>query len=509
MVHPERDGAVRQSLRASIKDGVFFSLMIGFGETYLGAYAIHLGASNPQIGGLASLPQLVGAFFQFVSVRVIHLLQARRICILVGVALQALTWIPIIALPFLFVDHRVDLLIALVVLYAISGSVATPAWTSLMGDLVSPRRRGRFFGERNRRMGMTTFIALCLAGLFLQVGRQRGHENLCYILIFSIAFSARWVSAYYLAKHIDPPYSPKSEDVFSVWAFLRRGSRSNFGRFVLYVALMHFSVQVSSPFISPYLLRDLKFSYFQFMAVAGAAVVAQFLTMNSWGRVADHFGNKRVLHLSGLLLPLIPPLWLVTANFYALLLIQMLAGFAWAGFSLAMGNYILDVVTPPKRARCAALYNCANAIGIFVGASLGGALSRWLPGEIQFGRFHLTLASNLLLLFPLSALLRLVASLLFLPTFREVREVSPFATRALFVQIGQIRPFSGLKFDLFVPRRAGRLPSATGGALFKEGGRRLATLKHRLRRPKAEPPGRGAPERDIDPGPEEQPSKRP
>ncbi|HET6370811.1 MAG TPA: MFS transporter [Nitrospiria bacterium] len=458
------NGPVQNSLRASIKDGVFFSMMTGFGESYLGAYAIFLGASNPQIGLLSSLPQLLGAFFQFVSVRVTHLLQQRRRVILAGVVLQALTWIPIILFPLIFSSHRVDILIGLVVLYFLGVSFATPPWTSLIGDLVHPRRRGWFFAKRNRLISITSFTALCLGGLILHQAQGWGIEGIGFVVIFSLAFAARWVSAYYLTRHVDPTYASKSEDQFSIWEFLIRGRRSNFGRFVLYVALMYFSVQVSAPFVTPYLLRDLQFSYVQFMAVAAAAVIAQFLTMNFWGRLADYFGNKRVLQLTGLLLPVIPPLWLLTVNFYAILGIQMFAGFAWAGFSLAMGNYVLDVVTPPKRARCVALYNSANAIGIFIGASLGGTLSRWLPREVQFAGMHFSLASNLLFLFLISAIFRLSVSLAFLPTFREVREVHPFVAREFFVRIAYMRPLAGLKFDLFIPSRRGRAgPSASSG----------------------------------------------
>jgi MFS family permease len=458
----EGRGEVKKSLRASIKDGAFYAIMVGFGESYLAPYAVHLGASNPQIALLSSLPQLLGAFCQFISVRVIHAFQRRKAAILAGVSLQASMWVPIIVLPLLFPRYAIDLLIGLVVLYFIGLNFANPAWTSLMGDLVYPHRRGRFFGQRNRLISISAFAALCLGGVILHQASQRGWERAGFVGIFALAFGARWISVSYLSQHIDPPYSPKAEDSFSVWEFLSKRRNSNFGRFVLYVALMHFSVMVSAPFLTPYILRDLKFSYAQFMTASATAVLAQFLTLNSWGRLADRFGNRQVLKVTGLLLPTIPPLWLLTTNFYAILAIQLFAGFAWAGFSLAMGNSVLDLVSPPKRARCAAIYNSANAIGIFLGASLGGLLARWAPSELHFAGVHVSLVSNLLVLFLVSALFRLLVSLALLPSVREVRDVPPLAAREFFVQIAQARPLTGFKFDLFIPGRRRRTRKISG-----------------------------------------------
>ena len=61
-----KDPVIDRSLRASIKDGVFFSTMVGTSESYFGAYAVLLKASAPQVGLLASLPPLLAAFGQIV-----------------------------------------------------------------------------------------------------------------------------------------------------------------------------------------------------------------------------------------------------------------------------------------------------------------------------------------------------------------------------------------------------------------------------------------------------------
>lgn len=438
-----------KSLQFAIRDGIFFSLMTGFGESYFGAFAIFLKATNPQIALIASLPQLLGAFFQFVSVRLLNLLKSRKAIILPGVIGQAMTWLLVLSIPFFFHDRGTSWLIGGVIAYFVLGSFANPAWNSLMGDLVDSRKRGEYFGRRSRFMSVAAFGSLCLAGMILHRMEQAGNVGVGFAIVFSIALVARLISASYLFRMKEPTYVPRAEDQFSIWQFIRDGRKTNFGRFVAYTAFIHFAVQISGPFIAPYLLRDLKFTYLQFMFTSAATVLAQFMTLHMWGRLGDQFGNKKVLNLTGLLLPLIPLCWLFTTDFYLILAIQMFGGLAWAGFSLSMGNFVFDTVSPPKRAQCIAIYNSANAIGIFCGASLGGFLSSRLPDQVSFWGVQIPLVSNIQLLFLFSALSRLAVSLTFLPKFREVRAVPPLAAKDLFISIAQMRPMSGLKFNFF------------------------------------------------------------
>lgn len=446
--HPP-EPQIQKNLQFAVRDGLFFSVMSGVGESCLGAFAIFLKASNPQIALLASLPQLIGALFQFISVRLLNYLKSRKRIILYGVTGQALAWLFIVSTPLFSERRAVSWLIASVIVYSILGSFANPAWNSLMGDLVHSNRRGRYFGRRNGVMSIAAFASLCFAGILLHQAEKLGRVGFGFGILFLIAFIARLLSAYCLSHMSEPKYTPRAEDHFSVWQFLRNGRKTNFGRFVLFTALIHFSVQVSGPFISPYLLRDLNFSYLQFMCSSAATVLAQFLTLHTWGRFGDQFGNKKVLTMTGVLLPILPLFWLSTTNFYLILAIQIFGGITWAGFSLSMGNFVFDAVTPAKRAQCIAIYNSANAVGIFLGASLGGNLSRWLPNRIEIGFFRLSLVSNLQLLFFFSAILRLIVSMKFLPMIREVRDVKPFGAKDLFVAIAQMRPISGLKFNRF------------------------------------------------------------
>lgn len=452
----QKTGPDSRSLSYAVKDGVYYSIMAGIGEGYISPFAIFLKATNSQIALLASIPPLLGALVQIISVNILNQMKDRMTVILTGVIAQALTWIPILLLPFLFKPYAPYLLIISVTAYFVFGNLATPAWNSLMGDIVPEKTRSTYFGYRNKMMSIFTLGALSLGGLILHGTEKLGNPWTGFSFLFAAGLTARLISAYCLSRMSNPPYKIDDKDDFGLIEFFADFRRSSFVRFVVYTGLMHLSVMVAAPFFSVYMLRDLRFSYLQFMLVSAMAVLVQYFTLHNWGKFGDKFGNRMILVITGFTLPLVPVLWLFSANFYYILLIQMLAGFSWAGFSLSMGNFIFDAIPQPRRARSVAIFNVLNAIGIFSGAAIGGWLTRYIPVSISIQGFSISMISNLQWLFLISGVLRLFMSISFLPAIREMREVEPLTLRELIFRVSSIRPISGLKFDLFTGNQRGK-----------------------------------------------------
>ena len=441
-----------RSLAYAIKDGIYFAIMGGAGESYISPFAIFLKLTNSQIGLLASIPQLLGAFMQLLSVGLLKRLKNRMPLIIYGVIAQALSWIPLLILPLIFQPYAPILLIISVTAYYIFGNLSTPPWNSLMGDIVPESTRGAYFGYRNRIMSIYSLGAIALGGLLLHGTEKTGKPWIGFSVLFVSAVIARLLSAYSLSRMENPYYHIDDKNDFSLIEFFAGFRHSTFVRFVIYTGLMHFSVMLAGPFFAVYMLRDLKFSYLQFMIAAAVAVLMQYFTLHNWGKFGDRFGNRKVLEITGFTLPIVPVLWLFTDNFYFILVIQMLAGLTWAGFSLSMANFIYDAIPSPRLAKCVAIFNILNACGIFLGGSLGGWLSGYLPGSISIFDTRIHIISNLQWLFLISGILRLIVSLIFLPTIMEIREVEPITFKELIIRVSSIKPLSGLKFDLFTGR---------------------------------------------------------
>ncbi len=436
-----RDYRTRRSLRYSLYDGAFSAAMIGFGESFVVAYALFLKATTLQVGLLSALPQSLGSLFQFFTNRLIHAMGSRKLLVVWAAALQGMMYLPM-ALSAFAGPGRIWLLLVVICLYWIFGLILGPAWNSWMGDLVVENRRGAYFGRRSKITGAATFLALLLGGLLLErQGAASAYRG--FVLIFLLALACRMISVLFLTKKYEPPYAAPAEAPFGFLAFLRQAGHRNHGRFVLYLALMNFSVFLSAPFFTPYMLDDLKLSYLTFTIVNAAAVVAKVVSMPVWGRAADRFGARRVLSLSGMLMPLVPVLWLFSRDVAWLLAIQVYSGFIWGGFEIASFSFIFDSTSPRNRATCVAYYNMINGVALISGALLGSALVR------EALLFH----SPYLLVFLVSGLLRFAASLLFLPRIREVREVETIGYYRLFLKVVSNMPTLGIVYSLIPFRK--------------------------------------------------------
>lgn len=442
------DPAVQKSLKHSLRDASAFAVMTGIGETYLSAFAIFLRASTPQIGLLASVPPLLASLVQLVSAWLGHVTGHRKAIILIGASLQASAWLPIIALPLLFSEHAVPLLIGSVILYHGGAHLALPQWTSLLGDIVPERKRGRFFSQRTGRVAATTFGSLVVGGGVLHVMNQRGETLTGFILLFSIAAIARLVSIYHLSCMHDQPRqsAPMALPVGREW--WQRIRHSNAVRFSVFFALMQFAVAIASPFFTVYMLRDLQYSYLQFMANTGMAIFAQFLTLAQWGRISDVFGNRRILAVTGLFIPLTPLLWVFSTDFWYLLAIQALSGFSWAGFTLSASNFLYDLIAPNRRATYIAVHNVLAASGIFCGAVLGGLLGAVLPVEYLLFGFSYHWLSPLYGVFLVSMVARAAVAFLLIPRLREVRHVRPISTAQVIFRVTRMNALAGVFFEI-------------------------------------------------------------
>ncbi len=442
------DPQIDQSLRHSVKDGVAYSVTSGVGESYFSVFALFFKASNAQIGVLASLPALLGAFAQLFSAWLGRHGRSRRTLILFGTSLQAITMLPVLILPLLFPQQAIPLLIGGVILYFVSVNIASPQWWSLMGDLVPEHRRGRYFAMRTRLCSLMAFFAFIFGGVILHTFDALQLTAWGFVILFTLAMVARLVSVYHIYMMYSPPEhvvaleSPFQRNIF------RRIQGSAMARFSLFFAAMQFSVAVASPFFIVYMLRDLQLSYLQYTSIMATMILSQYLTLPRWGRVCDIFGNRVVILFCGSLIPLMPLLWIVSTNLWYLIFIQIIGGVIWAGFSLSSGNFIYELVPTKKRVTYMALHNVLTGIAVFVGALLGGLLSENLPKAMTLGSWHLQWFSVFYGVFILSTILRFSVALFFLPRIHETRQVKPLSWQSLVRQVLRLRSYRRLAVTL-------------------------------------------------------------
>jgi MFS family permease len=450
-----KDPVVDRSLRHSLRDGVYFSAMIGSAESYFSAFAVFLKASTAQIGLLAALPPILASFSQLSSAWIGQALGAkrqgssvRRHIIVFGAVLQALTLIPLALLPMIYPQWALPLLIACAVVYFIGPNIGSPQWGSLMGDLVPEARRGRFFALRTRLSSLANFSALILAGFVLHAFDQLERTYIGFLVLFVGAAFMRLASAWHLAHMHDPPGHLAALEAPWHRELWRAFRGTGLLRFSVFFACMQFAVAIASPFFTLYMLRDLEFSYVAFMFNTAASVCVQFLTLSRWGRLSDLFGNRLILVTTGLIIPLLPSLWLVSTSYAYLLAVQALSGLAWAGFTLSATNSVYDLTPRNHRATLMAVHNVLGATGVFLGAALGGWLGTVLPREIDLFGVQGSWLTPLYGVFLISTLARLTVAAVFLPRLKEARKVRRMTRTGLIFRVTRVHPVSGMVFEI-------------------------------------------------------------
>lgn len=432
------EDVIKKSLKYSVYDGAAFSVMEGATSSFLTPFAIALNASVGLIAALTYVPQLLGAFIQLIATKVVEVLKDRRKILVAGSFLHAILWIPLLLIPYATPNQKY-LLVVYVSLQTIFAQLMTPVGNSLLGDIVPKFERGRFFGYKNRIVGATSFVAALTAGLILNYYSPK-HPFLGFSILFGAAFVARVLSGVFKSMMHNPIPDWTHEEKFSILDFVKRMDKTNYGHFVIYITLFKFAVSIASPFFAVYMLKDLHFTYLQFTILIASELIASFIAMGIWGRLIDEKGTKYVLYISGMLTPIIPLFWLFSSNFYYLIVIEVFSGLSWSGFNLSSSNFIFDAVKPENRVRCIAYYKFFEGIAIFIGAALGGFLINVIPAWIFI--------SSIPFVFLISGILRLIFSLILLPTLREARLIELDIEHSFFKRYLTIKPSEGLIFEV-------------------------------------------------------------
>jgi MFS family permease len=429
-----------KSLYYSFLDGIFASIMTGFTMNYVVPFGLVLGAKNFHVALLNALPQLFSSIVQLRTAEMVDKLKSRLKIITLFVFLHGISYLLIILLLFVSVEVRILWFIFLTTLSSVLTSIAAPAWWSLMSDTVDKDKYGEYFAWRGKILGFVSLVSSFIAGWFLGVIKDKFTG---FVILFFSAGISRLISGYFISKMEDIETKISSEKAFSYIEFIKRAKESNFVKYVFFVSLFNFAVFISAPFFSVYMLRELKMTFLEYTIVTLSAALSGLLFLPFWGKTADKIGNVKVIKVTGLLICILPILWIFSKNFFYLILINGFAGYIWAGFNLSTVNFIFDVASQETRTRCVGYFNFTNGMFIFLGTMLSGWLATHLPALVN--------ESKLLTLFLLSGILRTVIIFVFKDKFYEVKKVEYVETKDFLLTVLGVKPVLDFSKDLFYP----------------------------------------------------------
>jgi MFS family permease len=408
--------------------------MSGFGDTYIPASAIFLGASNFYIGLFTALPQFFGSVFQFFSIEILKFFKNRKFIVLFGSFLHAIFWL-FISLIFI-INHpfSVEFLLIFFTLGFSITFMINPIWSSWITDIVPESGRVNFFANRNQISQLVLFLSTILAGFLLS---KISPPAIAFGLIFFIAFLARLFSVYFHYLTANVNYNLALLKEIKLKHLFLLPSYKNELWFLLFIAAINFSVQFASPFFTPYMLNNLKFDSNIFGIMVAASVFAKILSFPYWGETINRYGVYPILILTSFLTPLIPLLWLLTTDKTLIFLFQIFSGFIWAGFDIASFTFALSIVEKELRPSFISKYNMFSGFFNFFGALAGGFFLEEYKNLNIFG------FREILLVFLISGILRIITVIFFAPKFLEKKQTK-IDYKTLIFTIIAVRPIEGI-----------------------------------------------------------------
>jgi len=379
---------LRRDLVIGTLDAIGYSVMVGCGEMYLGAFVLALGLGAVVTGLVASVPLLVGALVQLAAPLAVRRVGGRRRFVTLCAVIQAASLVPL-AWWAVAGHARPWQLLAAASVYWSAGMASAPSWTSWTATLVPARVRTAYFAQRSRLAQAAVLVAFVAGGLVLRAEAARDVPLEGFAGLFLAAAAARLVSSLCLWGCREPRRQWREREGVAgvsirsrITAGLRDVATGPAARLVSFLCCFTFGLQFAGPYFTPYMLEALGFSYGQFLAVFGAGFLVKAVLLPTIGRLGSRLGPRRLLVLASLAVVPLSLLWLPSVDVRWLVVVQFIAGTCWAAYELAVTLLLFELAGDRDRGGVISVYTLGIAVATVAGAACGGLLLRTL-GETR------------------------------------------------------------------------------------------------------------------------------
>ena len=347
--------------------------MVGIGETYLPAFVLAAGLGQLAAGLITTVPLMAGGMLQLISPWAIRRLGSHRRWVVLCTFCQALSFLPLAAAAWF---NAVSLWLAFLMasIYWGAGFAAGPAWNTWVGSLVPQSVRASYFARRTKFAQAGVMIGFVAGGLALQAGASWDCVIAVFAGLFLVASACRLLSTAFLASQSEPMPPSAEHRCVPMGEFIRRLRNGADGTLLLYLLSVQGAAQIAGPYFTPYMLKQLHFSYAEYVVLIGVSFAAKVVALPALGRFARRVGAKQLLWFGGIGIAPVSGMWLFSNNFTYLLFVQVLAGATWAAYELAMFLLFFESIPEFERTSLLTTYNFGHAMATALGSLAGGAV---------------------------------------------------------------------------------------------------------------------------------------
>lgn len=272
------------------------------------------------------------------------------------------------------------------IVYASGGGITGIPWLEMVSKVISPRRRGTFFGLRSFWGGALGLLAAGPIGAILS--EDLWGLTFPYNFAFLFGVTAICVAGgVYMWSSIREPAATLTTSHVSLGTLFKRGMGAyrtdrDYRNFMVTRVLISLAT-IADPFYVVYAKTDLGAPPASVGLYLGAISAASLLSNFLWSPLADHAGNRLLMTLTVASVAAVPLMALLVSQFIGVLnddflfsaftMVFILSGLALGAARIVNNNMLLTIAPPEQRATYIGFLNTVLGIVIFVPV-LGGLL---------------------------------------------------------------------------------------------------------------------------------------
>lgn len=378
---------MKQNMKASINDSIFYSVMVGTGEIFFSTLISFLNIKNTWAGILTVIPLVIGAFLQLASPVLLKRVGSFKKWVIGSVIIQGLSFIPLMILA---VKGKAEIWHVFLVtsIYWASGMSAGNAWNVWISKIIPFHIRRKFFAIRSQLSQLFVLLALVLSGIALEWGKEHQLTAYIFVCLFSIALIFRLMSAYQLSKQSEMEVPEHFINFIGLREFFNGLMHFKEYSVILFMLLFQLAVSVSSPFFTPFMLNQVNLSYQDYMFLIASAFISKSLACSLLGTKLRRFDHQKLLLFSIVGIIPLPFLWTMTQELYLLCFFQIISGFFWAIYEQTCFLLNMEMIPDGKRSAVLATYNIFCHSFTMIGTLFGVMILKYY-GETLSAHHHL------------------------------------------------------------------------------------------------------------------------
>lgn len=397
------NAVTKASIRFSLLDAFFFSLMVGAGETYLPAYALSVGMSEWLTGFFSTVPIITGALIQMVTPWGLGWVKSPKNWVIIAASFQALAFLPLIYFS-IYPSQEFIWLFLVAGVYWGAGFAVGPTWNYWMGHLIPSDEAAKFFSLRLQVSQVGLILGLVGAGIALQKDIHVGPFTSVFSFIFFIAFVARASSVFFLYMKKEGILNSSGSDQVKKQLYRTRDTlkifwqKDQYRRFFITLFLFQVTVYISSPFVAPYFLKKLEMNYDQYMLAQAVFLISKIIAFSVAQKIIQAKSVRWLFLLGAIGISPLPALWVYCQDMSLVVLLQMTSGFFWSFFEVGLAVIFFNQIKSEEKISLLTFYNFFSSMAIILGSLIGGAILRSQDASVESYFFVFVLASILRLI---------------------------------------------------------------------------------------------------------------